>query len=84
MLNEDPQDEHDLEPHTIDLQPSEGLRAKSTLTQPKHFNYFVVNLPPLVDHASPALYQRSSTVHSLAKFVSYDKFTNAHIFFSCY
>lgn len=51
---------------------------KRTRVQPKYLGDFNVNLPPSIDHARPTFDQVSSTVHSVANYLSYDKFSNSH------
>ncbi|KAF5776249.1 putative RNA-directed DNA polymerase [Helianthus annuus] len=53
-------------------------RGKRTISQPSYLKEFHVNLPPSVDHTQPVTDQSSSTVHSLANYVSYEKFSNSH------
>ncbi|KAM0043325.1 putative RNA-directed DNA polymerase [Helianthus debilis subsp. tardiflorus] len=53
-------------------------RQKRSKVRPKHLDDYEVKLPPSIDHEHSASTQESSTVHPLAHFISYDKFTNAH------
>ncbi|KAJ0546332.1 putative RNA-directed DNA polymerase [Helianthus annuus] len=53
-------------------------RPKRNKSRPKHLDGYEVNLPPFVDHEQPTSNQESSTVHPLAHFISYDKFTDKH------
>ncbi|KAD7479992.1 hypothetical protein E3N88_03128 [Mikania micrantha] len=55
--------------------PTRESRNKS---QPKHLMDFIVQLPRSVDHARPTTNNESSTVHPLANFISYEKFSNSH------
>ncbi|KAD6455029.1 hypothetical protein E3N88_09735 [Mikania micrantha] len=52
--------------------------SKRTKSQPKHLKDYEVRLPPSIDHEQSTSNQRSSTVHPLAHYISYDKFTNTH------
>lgn len=47
--------------------------SKRHKSQPRYLDDFVVNLPPLVDHAPPSSNQRSSTIHPIANFIAYGK-----------
>ncbi|KAI3680226.1 hypothetical protein L2E82_50551 [Cichorium intybus] len=47
-------------------------------TQPARLKDYEVSMPPSVDHAHPSSDQGSSTVHPLAHYISYDKFSNGH------
>ncbi|KAJ0453327.1 putative RNA-directed DNA polymerase [Helianthus annuus] len=53
-------------------------RQKRSKVRPKHLDDYEVKFPPSIDHEHSASTQESSTVHPLAHFISYDKFTNAH------
>ncbi|KAJ0845012.1 putative RNA-directed DNA polymerase [Helianthus annuus] len=53
-------------------------RPKRTRIQPRHLQDFDVQLPPSIDHTQPTSNQESSTVHPLAHYISYEKFTNMH------
>lgn len=56
----------------------QNVRKKRNRSQPRHLNDYVVNLPPSRDHTQPPADQASSTVHPLAHYLSYDKFTESH------
>ncbi|KAJ9561853.1 LOW QUALITY PROTEIN: hypothetical protein OSB04_007013 [Centaurea solstitialis] len=53
-------------------------REKRNKSQPKRFDDYHVQLPPLVDHAQAPQSQASSTVHPLSNFVSYKNFSYTH------
>lgn len=57
---------------------AENVRPVRSRSRPARLDGFEVHLPPSLDHAQSSLHQDSSTVHPLAHFVSYDKFTNTH------
>ncbi|KAK9050950.1 hypothetical protein SSX86_027575 [Deinandra increscens subsp. villosa] len=59
-------------------EPIELIRGRRSKTQPRHLSDYEVKLPPSVDHARPATNQEPSTVHPLANFISYEKFSNCH------
>lgn len=44
---------------------------------PERFEKFEVQLPPSIDQPHPTQDQRSSTVHRVARYLSYDKFSNS-------
>ncbi|MFS7932971.1 putative RNA-directed DNA polymerase [Helianthus anomalus] len=54
------------------------VRERRNRSRPAHLNDYDVQLPPSIDHARTASDQQSSTVHPLANFVSYDKFSDSH------
>ncbi|KAJ0521136.1 putative RNA-directed DNA polymerase [Helianthus annuus] len=56
----------------------EPQREKRSRSRPKHLDDYEVRLPPSIDHEQSTSNQESSTVHPLAHFISYDKFTNNH------
>ncbi|KAJ0568794.1 putative RNA-directed DNA polymerase [Helianthus annuus] len=53
-------------------------RERRSRTRPARLNDYVVHLPPSIDQSQPDSDQGSSTVHPIANFISYDKFTNSH------
>ncbi|KAK1440796.1 hypothetical protein QVD17_06628 [Tagetes erecta] len=57
---------------------SDPIRQQRIKIRPKRLGDFVVDLPPSIDHALPTANQQPSTVHSLAHFISYNKFSNNH------
>lgn len=64
------------------MQPEANQRERRNKSRPMHLDDFEVELSPSVDHAPPMHDQWSSTVHNLAKFISFDKFTDSHkVFF---
>ncbi|GKA31226.1 putative RNA-directed DNA polymerase [Tanacetum coccineum] len=52
--------------------------SKRNRTRPTYLDDYEVQLPPSIDHKQPTSSRESSTVHSLAHYVSYDNFTNTH------
>ncbi|GJS24278.1 putative RNA-directed DNA polymerase [Tanacetum coccineum] len=52
--------------------------SKRSRTRPTYLDDYEVQLPPSIDHKQPTSSRESSTVHSLAHYVSYDNFTNTH------
>lgn len=46
--------------------------------QPSHLRDYEVDLPRSIDHTQPTSNSESSTVHPLANYVSYNKFSHAH------
>ncbi|KAM0024537.1 putative RNA-directed DNA polymerase [Helianthus debilis subsp. tardiflorus] len=54
------------------------VREKRNRSRPAYLNEYIVDLPPSIDQALPVPGQSSSTVHSIANFISYNKFTNSH------
>ncbi|KAK1406643.1 hypothetical protein QVD17_42133 [Tagetes erecta] len=67
-----------LETTQHEPESSELPRQKRNKVRPKHFDDYEVKLPPSIDHEQSTFNQQSSTVHPLAQFISYDKFTNKH------
>jgi len=55
-----------------------NIRERRTRTQPKRLDDYVVNLPPSVDNSQPTANQATSTVHPLAHYISFDKFSESH------
>lgn len=53
-------------------------RSRRQKSQPKHFDDYIVKLPPSVNHKRPASNQEASTVHPISNFVSYENFSNNH------
>nr|KAJ0213283.1 hypothetical protein LSAT_V11C400213920 [Lactuca sativa] len=53
--------ELDLEDTTDQMQPTEEQRDKRSRSGPKYLDDFIVDLPSLVDHASPTTNQQPST-----------------------
>lgn len=86
--NDDESQEHNIEQPTVaepmvqtedtSVVNDESIREKRIRKQPARFNDYVVKLPPLIGQTSPAANQESSTVHSIANFVSYEKFSDSH------
>ncbi|KAD4177991.1 hypothetical protein E3N88_26582 [Mikania micrantha] len=62
-------------PSIVNVEPPKERRNKSL---PKHLADYEVKLPPSIDHGQSTSNQESSTVHPLAHFISYDKFTSNH------
>lgn len=52
------------------------IRERRNKTRPTYLKGYIVDLPLSIDHASPVTHQSSSTVHSIANYISYKKFTN--------
>ncbi|GJZ36437.1 putative RNA-directed DNA polymerase [Tanacetum coccineum] len=52
--------------------------AKRNRTRPTYLDDYEVPLPQSIDHKQPTSSPESSTVHSLAHYISYDNFTNTH------
>ncbi|KAJ0886228.1 hypothetical protein HanRHA438_Chr09g0376951 [Helianthus annuus] len=71
------EDQMEDETSHIGAQP---IRQQRVRTQPKRLGDFIVDLPPSIDHTLPASNQETSTntVHRIAHFISYEKFTNDH------
>nr|KAJ0198242.1 hypothetical protein LSAT_V11C700347490 [Lactuca sativa] len=53
-------------------------RPKRNRSQPARFRDFDVELPPSIDHTQTAADQPSSTVYTIANYVSYDAFSDSH------
>ncbi|KAK1412293.1 hypothetical protein QVD17_33424 [Tagetes erecta] len=77
MQQEDSEDVF-VEQKTNGPTPENVEQSKRTRSRPKHLNDYEVRLPPSIDHEQSTSSQGSSTVHPLAHFISYDKFTNSH------
>ncbi|KAI3785071.1 hypothetical protein L1987_44183 [Smallanthus sonchifolius] len=65
-----------LTPQADSVEPS--VRETRSKTHPKRLNDYMVKLLPSVDHSQPTTNQGTSTVHPLAQYVSYDKFSKSH------
>ncbi|MFS7948515.1 putative RNA-directed DNA polymerase [Helianthus anomalus] len=75
------EDENNVGPPQQQEQPNvenSVPRPQRARSQPARLKEFEVKLPPSVDHAHPSSNQASSTVHPLAHYLSYDKFTDNH------
>ncbi|GKC43676.1 retrovirus-related pol polyprotein from transposon TNT 1-94 [Tanacetum coccineum] len=70
--------ENSVAEETLDDPLNQLGRPKRHRSHPKHFEDFVVKLPPSVDNTQTTPTQASSTVHSLSNFVSYERFSNSH------
>ncbi|XP_076893891.1 uncharacterized protein LOC143546021 [Bidens hawaiensis] len=53
-------------------------RERRERVRSKRLDGYEVNLPPSIDHALPNSTQNSSTVHPIANYISYNKFSNNH------
>ncbi|KAK9062516.1 hypothetical protein SSX86_019703 [Deinandra increscens subsp. villosa] len=60
------------------IEPQQNIREQRNRTRPRHLDDYVVKLPPSVDHPQPPSDQRTSTVHRLNHFVSYENFSDSH------
>ncbi|KAJ0790830.1 putative RNA-directed DNA polymerase [Helianthus annuus] len=73
-----PHEENAPSPHVHNTDESAPTTSKRTRIPSKRLDGYEVKLPPSVDHQRTTPSQPSSTVHSLAHYVSYEKFTNSH------
>lgn len=47
---------------------------------PKNLDDYVEKLPPSANHTPIAPNQESSTIHPIANYLSYDNFSNSHMY----
>ncbi|GJV12683.1 retrovirus-related pol polyprotein from transposon TNT 1-94 [Tanacetum coccineum] len=65
-------------PSEIQTEVELSQKEVNMRTRPTYLDDYEVQLPPSIDHKQPTSSRESSTVHSLAHYVSYDNFTNTH------
>lgn len=64
-----------LDSHKSTCKKRQSTRVK---TKPKHFNEFVIDLPPSLEHSIVVPILDSAMVHPIHQYVSYNNFSESH------
>ncbi|KAJ0735747.1 putative RNA-directed DNA polymerase [Helianthus annuus] len=67
-----------IEHQTQNNETEPVVRERRERARPKRLDGYDVTLPPSLDHAPSTSDQRSSTVHSMSHYVTYDKISQSH------
>ncbi|KAI3722512.1 hypothetical protein L2E82_33551 [Cichorium intybus] len=69
---------HHSPPERPETENMNSTRPQRHCATPKHLEDYIVKLPPSVNRLQPTSNQSSSTVHPIANYLSYNKFSDSH------
>lgn len=69
---------HEEDSVEINVENPPLTRERRNRSRPAYLDDYIVNLPSSIDQATPVTNRDSSTVHSLANFISYKNCTHSH------